>query len=73
MSYQEENGAVVFTDAAIEPMAEILLYRLTQLPLTLTYRQKYLGQALFRSIAERKPQLLLNQGNPNYTPYQVKK
>jgi len=62
MSYHEENGHVILTDAAIEPMAEVLLYRLTQLPLTLTDRQKRLGKALFRFIADRR---LLNSGNPN--------
>jgi hypothetical protein len=53
MSYREENGQVVLTDWMVEPMAEVLLYRMTLLPLALTGRQKALGQALFRFMASR--------------------
>jgi hypothetical protein len=53
MSYREENGQVVSTDWMVEPMAEVLLYRMTLLPLGLTGRQKALGQALFRFMASR--------------------
>jgi hypothetical protein len=53
MSYREENGQVVLTDWMVEPMAEVLLYRMTLLPLGLTGRQKALGQALFRFMASR--------------------
>lgn len=64
MSYCESNTQVILTDAAIQPMAEVLIYRLTQLPLSLTDRQKRLGQALFRFIAGHKPQLLLAGAEP---------
>lgn len=53
MSYSEQDGQVIITDALIEPMAEVLLHRMTLLPLPLTLRQKALGQALFRFIASR--------------------
>ena len=51
MSYQEKDGQVI-TDAAIEPMAEVLLHRMTLLPLALTPRQKALGQGRRRKKAD---------------------
>lgn len=46
-------------DAVFEPMAEVLLYRLTQRSFELTDRQKRLGKALFRFIADRDTLWLL--------------
>jgi hypothetical protein len=64
MSYSEVDGQVILTEAVIEPMAEILLYRLTQTPLSLLPRQKALGQALFRFIASRNDVLQLPAAKP---------
>jgi hypothetical protein len=58
VSYSEQNGQVV-TAAAIESMAEVLLYRITLISTPLTGRQKLLGQALFRFIGSRNDTPLL--------------
>jgi len=74
MSFESRDNLMILTmspDAAFESMAEVLIWRLTQSPLSLTDRQKRLGKALFRFIASRSSQRLLNLGNPNYTPYQT--
>jgi hypothetical protein len=62
MSYSERDGQVIL-DPAIEPMAEVLLYRMTRGG-RLTDRDKCLGQALFRFIASRSDVLLLPAAKP---------
>ena len=54
--------------SALREAAGELLYGLTRIDGPVTEQEKELGKALFTFLAAK-----LNEGNPNFTPYQVGK